>query len=408
MCGKRGTMAPMAIPRKRRKHYLTPYRRHAPNCTEKKSDVRCDCPISAQGRIHGRYVRVSLNTRSMGEAEKEIAHLLHAPDDGPGGGLRMISASGGMTIADAAETFLSAKKSKSTHTQDAYRTAIERFGKYAQEHSITAIRSVTGEFMEKYFDECQDWKKASTRYGRLVRLRVFFNYCVKKDWIPKSPAQHVENVERPKGHARSAYSRQEIAAILDAVERLPEAVRVRSRALILLLLYSGMRISDAAWVERASLNERNVLDYYVIKTSKRIDLAPELQAAAVDALSQLPPSRVFFFQRDRDDDYAEARAALRRGEHFEKHLPAGVYDRARFEAMGLVARVLALAGVKGGCHRFRDTFAMTLLTNEVDIFTVSQMLGHSDVRITQKHYLNLIPGYIERMAQSTRKLNFAA
>jgi hypothetical protein len=36
------------------------------------------------------------------------------------------------------------------------------------------------------------------------------------------------------------------------------------------------------------------------------------------------------------------------------------------------------------------------------------MLGHSDVRITQKHYLNLIPGYIERMAQATRKLNYAA
>jgi hypothetical protein len=34
------------------------------------------------------------------------------------------------------------------------------------------------------------------------------------------------------------------------------------------------------------------------------------------------------------------------------------------------------------------------------------MLGHSDVRITQQHYLKLIPGYRERMSQSTRVLAY--
>jgi integrase len=237
---------------------------------------------------------------------------------------------------------------------------------------------------------------------------VFFNYAAKKDWVRRSPAQHVENVGRPSGYARRAYSKAEIAAILDAAERLPHPERDRGRALILLLLYSGMRISDATWAARHALRPDGVLDYRVIKTSKRIGLAPELQPAAADALRKLPDSRVFFFQPDRDDDYHEALHALYNGEHFEKHLPAGIYDAALGEATRLVYKVLTLAGVKGGCHRFRDTFALTLLAAEVDVFTVSQMLGHSDVRITQKHYLNLIPGYIERMAQATRKLNYAA
>jgi hypothetical protein len=34
------------------------------------------------------------------------------------------------------------------------------------------------------------------------------------------------------------------------------------------------------------------------------------------------------------------------------------------------------------------------------------MLGHSDVRITQQHYLKLIPGYRERMSKATRVLAY--
>jgi integrase len=89
------------------------------------------------------------------------------------------------------------------------------------------------------------------------------------------------------------------------------AKRARARALILLLLYSGMRISDAAFIERASIGANNILDYMVIKTRKRIGLPIELNQTAVDALKALPPSRVYFFQPDRDDDYREARHALR-------------------------------------------------------------------------------------------------
>jgi integrase len=45
-------------------------------------------------------------------------------------------------------------------------------------------------------------------------------------------------------------------------------------------------------------------------------------------------------------------------------------------------------------------------TTGADIFTVSQMLGHSDVKITQEHYLKLIPGYRERRSDLTRVLSY--
>ncbi len=40
----------------------------------------------------------------------------------------------------------------------------------------------------------------------------------------------------------------------------------------------------------------------------------------------------------------------------------------------------------GHSHRFRDTFAVALLTSGVSLESVSQLLGHQSIKITQRHY----------------------
>src|SRR5439155_246730 len=50
-------------------------------------------------------------------------------------------------------------------------------------------------------------------------------------------------------------------------------------------------------------------------------------------------------------------------------------------------KLFKLANVENGhAHRFRDTFAVELLLKGVDIADVSVLLGHSSVKVTEKHY----------------------
>jgi len=50
-------------------------------------------------------------------------------------------------------------------------------------------------------------------------------------------------------------------------------------------------------------------------------------------------------------------------------------------------RLFELAKVTGGhAHRFRDTFAVELLLAGVPLDRVSILLGHSSIRITERHY----------------------
>jgi site-specific recombinase XerD len=49
-------------------------------------------------------------------------------------------------------------------------------------------------------------------------------------------------------------------------------------------------------------------------------------------------------------------------------------------------KLFTIAGVKGHAHMFRNTFAISLLQKGVSIETVSVLLGHRDIRVTQSHY----------------------
>lgn len=50
-------------------------------------------------------------------------------------------------------------------------------------------------------------------------------------------------------------------------------------------------------------------------------------------------------------------------------------------------KVYDLAGVKDGhSHRLRDTFSVDLLSRGVSIETVSRLLGHKNIAVTQRHY----------------------
>lgn len=395
--------------------HLKLYRRHAGKCPNQGNLQGCECPIWCHGKVRGKFIQRSLQTRSLAVADIKMQDLLRGvpeDDDPQGGDIHLVDApSGAVTVEAAATNFLAAKKRKSTRTFNIYHRAVTHFRRFVEVQGLVYMKQITDAHAQDYFAQYAPEWRPTTAQGRLTHLRVWANWCAKpkRRWIDFSPFGESELVQNDgTGVERRPLSHDEIARIMTAIERMPAELRDQARALCLLMLYTGMRISDATFFERAYLTPRATANYYVIKSRKLIAMPPEVQPPALAALAKLPASRVYYFQPDQPDDYQEARTALRGGHEFGKRMPD--YQSRIEQASKLVSMVLTLAGINGftrsACHRFRDTFAVNLLVGGTDIYTVSKMLGHSDVKITDNHYMKLVDDYRERMSHSTRNLAY--
>ena len=156
-------------------------------------------------------------------------------------------------------------------------------------------------------------------------------------------------------------------------------MRFRLRALVLLLRYSGLRIGDAVGLERRRIADGKLF-LYTAKTGTLVSCP--LHKVVVEALDAVRgTSEKHFFWTGQ----GKLRSAV------------GDWQRS-------LKKLFALAKVSGGhAHRFRHTFAVELLVAGVPIERVSMLLGHSSVRITEKHYAAWVRARQEQLEADVRR-----
>lgn len=223
----------------------------------------------------------------------------------------------------------------------------------------------------------------------LVTLRAFFGFAHDRNWASSNPAAKLKAVKTDR-IPTLPFTPAEVQKILEASSRIdnpnpreiPRA-RVRARALVLLLLYSGFRISDAVKLRREALNPKTgQLLIRMMKT--RAPLYVRLPEDALRALAEVPVESPYYFW--------SGRAKL---------------STAVGSARRTIDCVLKLAGIQGHPHRFRDTFSVGLLNTGAELRTVQLLLGHSSIRTTEKHYAPFVQSMQRTLDAAVARLDFS-
>jgi integrase len=173
------------------------------------------------------------------------------------------------------------------------------------------------------------------------------------------------------------FTEEEIQRLLDALPKF-RGDGERLRAMIGLLQFAGLRIGDAVSLKRDRV-KRGKLFLYTAKTGTPVwcPLPPDV----VTALEELPGDKYFFWSGN-----GKLKSAL---EDWRRSLLA----------LAVHAKV-----DNPHIHRFRDSFAVALLEKGVSLETVSVLLGHSSLKITERHYKPWVKKLQTKLEEEVTKL----
>lgn len=361
---------------------LTVYRRHRKACghRDKGRGYRgCQCPIWVDGILAGEEIRKSLGLRDWQRSQEKVREWESR------NATTVEEQRGPIGVEEACKEFLRDAEARGLRASTLYKyrllfEQLEAFAadvgfRFLKEFDLTMLRRFRATWPNRNFSARK----------KLECLRAFFRFAQAGGWVAENPAAKLESpkVSQP---PVLPFTREEWIQILAACDvykdnygRTGQANARRLRAFVLLLRYSGLRIGDAVALSR----DRTVdgkLFLYTAKTGTPVYCPlPPLVVTALEAAPRT--SEKYFFWTG------------------GSKLKSAVGDWQR--SFGKLFRLAKVA--EGHAHRFRHTFAVELLLAGVPMERVSVLLGHSSVRITEKHYAPWVRARQEQLEADVRR-----
>ena len=247
-----------------------------------------------------------------------------------------------------------------------YRQVILYFSQYAK---ISHIEEVTPENTRSLFYHGRTERRWSSNTFICYQksLMVFFRWCQKKGFMKDNP---MELIEIPKVERKipPKLTKQDAMRILEVVDNFPYQhpfLRFRNYAIFATLIYTGIRKNELLKLKYTDVDIEN-LSLFIRQGKGSKDRVIPINYKLAEALQQ----------------YMEVRKKAYKTcpEFFASY----TYDMA-FKDHGireLVKRINKASGIKFSLHKLRHTFATLMLEGGCDIYSLSKMMGHSDIKTT--------------------------
>lgn len=241
---------------------------------------------------------------------------------------------------------------------------LRKFFCFIEGHAL-GIHDITRDEMVSFIHHCRDSNSGSMEY--IVRsLRVLASYLVSIGIMGSEPDFRFIVPKKNRRKIIPAFSETELAAILDTIDRSTPNGK-RDYAIILTAVGTGLRGSDIANLKLSDIDwKAQSVSIVQGKTEKalRMPISGQICNALSDYILNGRP------KADSTNIFLRSRAPF---DAFEKGRPLGqILDRACDKA--------GVEKKKGRrFHSLRRTFGTWLAAEEIQITTIAQMLGHTEM-----------------------------
>ena len=222
-------------------------------------------------------------------------------------------------------------------------------------------------------EACQKKASHTTMHHYFVVLANFFGWVVREGFLKESPTAKIK-VAKPKVKVIKPYTPEEISRMIGVCdceyEHNAKFLGSRNKAIILVLLDSGVRLSELIGMTLEDVNTSNGNIRVMGKGSKE-------RVVRIGKVAQKALWRYLMYRPD--NGYQELWCSEEK-----RPLSCG-------SVQCLVRRLKERAGINssGSVHRFRHTFALNFLRVDKNVFNLQYLLGHSELEMVRRYTATL-------------------
>lgn len=285
-------------------------------------------------------------------------------------------------LTETAELWLQAValRTGSPQTVSNYRTVIRGFIDSLHQQGVQTLAQVQPHHIRAYLHQLKaKGRRPHTLHKHYTVTRIYWNFCLREELVSHNPYTRVEKPKAPL-QVKPTPSVEEVQRLLAACSG-GDWMRKRDRALILLLISTGLRISEARSLTVQDAKQECLLITGKGSKQRAVFLLPEVRLALRQYLNACPhplqPESPLWWGRF---------GPLTRDGLLEAIQKAG-------QRAGLKEHL--------GAHALRRFFATESLKAGIDLEQLRRLMGHSDFTVL-RHYLHLAQ---EDLARAHRQYN---
>lgn len=294
-------------------------------------------------------------------------------------------------------------KGLSPKTTGSYEQTLRLFLQYLQEQKIDKIEDVNHLIIQQYIKSIKtrgkytvtsnpngsNYPERRIDFGARVsdvtinnyirNMSAFFSWCVEEELILKSPIKKTDyiKVERLPLEYISDEEFKKLIASLD----ISHFSEYRDSIIIQLLLDTGMRINECLLIK---VEDIDVPKRCIFLSAENTKGKSSRYVFFSDKMALLLQRWLKYKDRYRDSEFL---FCTNQGKRIQVN---------NFEAnVRKYAKAIGLKNVHP--HVFRNNFAKRFLKSGGNIYTLSRILGHSSVTVTEKAYLDLTTADLSEM-----------
>lgn len=201
-------------------------------------------------------------------------------------------------------------------------------------------------------------------------LASYFNFCVKFGYLERNPTDDIDKPKLPQQLPRSLTQEQAIIILAYTLDHpwYYRLERMRNYAIIMTFLRTGLRLTELLNLQASDV------DLHQGVITVRAGKGQKDRLVPVDA--QLKRTLIQY-QDERRRKLAPSRWMFCSVKSPAKLTPKNVQS--------ICCRVSLAAQLKFTPHMLRHTFARTAVENDMNLFKLMQIMGHTDLSTTQRY-----------------------